>query len=117
MNEFTIYEHDYKDYKENVKHTENWHGWQIEIESDVELYPDWFDPDYDDHWELEEIELEKGYNFYITQDGITYKGLWSFRHSESAINAAKKAIRLRIEGFIFDKGNMIVWKDPKKCSA
>ena len=90
----TKIEHHRKEYKENVKYTEEWQGWLIEIEHDVLLAPPWFDPEVDDHLELEDIELEKGFNFYITnkKTSKTYKSLWSFRTSGNAYNTAKRAI-------------------------
>ena len=83
----------HKDYKENVVHTEYFQTWKIEIEGNVEIMPDWFDPDYDDYYELKEMELiEKGFQFYISKNKKLFHGIWCFRTRYRAIEEAKNAI-------------------------
>ena len=92
MNAIQTVKHQWKDYKENVQHTEDFQGWTIEIEGDVEIQPAWFDPEHDDHLELAEMDLEKGFNFYITKNGVTYQSLWCFKSRAAATESAKDAI-------------------------
>ena len=87
----------WKEYKENVRYTEDFHGWNIEIEYDVPIQPAWFDPDYDDYLDLEDMELEKGHNFYITKNKETFQSLWTFTTLHAALDAAKDAIKIKNE--------------------
>ena len=114
MNAIETVKHERKDYKENVQHTENFQGWTIEIESGVEIQPAWFDPDYDDHLELSEMDLEKGFNFYITKNGVTYKSLWCFRNSTTALESAKDTIMAKWRTQQYKKRGITQYQHTKR---